>query len=373
MADSEATKDQGVLKKMENVTIFERVSKREVASVCRQLSVLIDVGQPLLGSLRMVANRQTNGKLRQILNETADKIEQGNSLSSALAEYPHLFSELFLSIIRVGEVSGSLDLALRKLADFLERELRNRNRIVANLLYPALAMIVMLIVVVLVSAFVLPQFEEAFVGMNPDVELPFITVIVFAFGAFLLAFWWLVIFLILAIAGGGWFALTRTSGGKRFRDKMALNFPLVRRLGRRVATVRFTESLSLLIKSGITLPHALRILYQTSDNTVVSDAVKDMAADVEKGVPLAESIQKSKVFPPLVVDMVAIGDDAGALDVVLDKVSAEYNDQIDVFLDTFTSLIEPVLIVILGGVVLVLALAIYLPMWVTSQQAYGRY
>lgn len=349
------------------VVLFERISKREVATVARELSVLVDVGQPLLKALKILAGRQTNGKMAQLLSEAASDIEQGSTLSSSLAKHPNLFSELVLSIIRVGEVSGSLDLSLRRLSDLLERDLRNRNRLMAALIYPALAIVVMIVVICLVSTLVLPVFKEAFSGQN--VKWPWQTLLVFGFGEFLRSWWLLVLVVVIAACFAIWFFKNRTTGGKRFFDVWFIRGPLFGALGKKVMTVRIAETFSILLKSGIPILNGLKIVGQTSENSVVADVFKRAAEDVEKGGNLATVLQESKIFPPLVIDMISIGDEAGALDVVLDKVAETYNDQINIFLETFTSLVEPVLIVILGGVVLLLALAIYLPIWETSQQA----
>lgn len=348
-----------------DIPLFERVSRKEITAVCRELSVLIDVGQPLLKALRILAARQTNTKLAKLLNDTAEQVEQGNTLSSSLEKHPQLFSPLFLSIVRVGEESGSLDLALRRLSDFLEQDLRNRNRLVANLIYPVMAIVTMLVVIVLVSLLVLPKFKEMFEGRA---EMPFISEMVFGFGDFLVSAWW---FLLIVLIGGaiGLRLFRGTAAGKRFFDTLVLRFPGIRGLGVKVVTVRFAESLSILIKSGIPLVRGLKILGRVSDNVVVADIFARSTEEVEKGRPLAESLREANVFPPLVIDMVSIGDEAGALDVVLDKVADNYNEQVNLFLDTFTSLLEPVLIIVLGGVALILAVAIYLPLWETSQQA----
>ena len=342
-------------------------TKREVASFARELSVLIDVGMPLLKSLRVLARRNSNPKLSRVISEIAASIEKGTSLADALGEHPKLFDNLFVNVVKVGESGGVLDQSLRRLANFLEEQVRIRNKVFYAMMYPCVVVFLCIIAIFVIVGWVVPTFMEAF----PDVsELPLPTRIVYAIGTSFASWWWLWI-IIAAVIVYLCCLLKKGSTGRRLIDRMKIKLPGLGRFGTKIITERVTTTLATLIRSGIPILDALRIVGGTADNVVVEEAFLKAADDVEKGQSLADSLEKANVFNPTVVDMIAVGDEAGALDVILEKVSSVLKDEIDYTLEGLTAILEPVLVVILGIVIIFIALSVFLPYWTLGHQIYA--
>jgi len=346
---------------------FRGATKREIAAFSRELSVLIDVGMPLLKALRILARRISNHDLSAVISDVAANIEKGSSLADALAKHPSLFDKLFVNVVRVGEVGGVLDQSLRRLANFLEEQARIKNKVFYALMYPCTVVILSFVALGVIIGWVVPQFMSAFPNKS---QLPVPTRIVCAWGEFLMGFWWLVIIVVVAaiVLFSIW---KKTSGGRRIIDRIKLKFPMLGRFGTKVVTEQVTTTFATLIRSGIPILEALKIVGGTAGNVVVEEAFTEAAAKVERGENLAESLEKANIFPPTVVDMIAVGDEAGALDVVLEKVSVMLKEEIDYTLEGLTALLEPVLVIILGIVIIFIALSVYLPYWKLSQAVFG--
>lgn len=346
---------------------FRGATRREVAAFSRELSVLIDVGMPLLKALRILARRVSNHDLSMVISEVAANIERGSTLSDALSKHPKLFDKLFINVVKVGEVGGVLDQSLRRLANFLEEQARIRNKVFYALMYPCTVVFLSFVALCVIVGWVVPQFMAAF----PDVsKLPTPTRIVYGWGLFLESYWWLVLIglVVLVIVFKMW---KNTLGGRQVVDRLKLKLPIVGRFGTKVVTERVTTTFATLLRSGVQILDALKIVGATAGNVIVEQAFLEAAAKVERGENLAETLEKANIFPPSVVDMIAIGDEAGALDVVLEKVSTMLKEEIDYALDGLTSLLEPILIIVLGIVIIFIALSVYLPYWKLGQQVFG--
>jgi type II secretory pathway component PulF len=345
-----------------NQPIFERVTKEDIAVFSRQLSLLLDVGMPLLKALRTLAKRTTTQKLAGIIDEIADSVEQGNTFANALSEHQNLFSPVYINIVRVGEVGGSLEQALRRLARFTERSLRNRRKLVNALMYPVIVMAIAVVVIVIILTFVFPQMLAVFEG-NED-KLPMLTRAMAAIGDFFAAYWGVLLILVIAaIAGLAWFRKTPT--GKRMFDAFFLNMrlPMAGRLGQKVIVSRVAETFSLLLKSGVQLIPAMRVVAGASGCVQVEERLLEAADEVEEGKNIQDSLIPKNIFPPLVVDMIGVGEEAGSLDTVLDRIHESYDEEVDLALDSMNRVIEPIFIVFLGGALLLIALAVFLPYW----------
>lgn len=357
MADSGAVKPSSLKQ-----PLYERITKRDIAVFSRQLSLLLDVGMPLVRALRTLSKRTSTVRLAKIIDELAESVERGNTFANALAGYPKLFSPMFVNIVKVGEVGGTLEQALRRLAEFTERELRYRNKFLYAMMYPFVVIAVGIIVIDLILVYVFPVFLGLFED-NMD-DLPALTKWLAAVGTFL-GRWWPAILILMVglVILFLWFR--KTPFGAKVVDLVKLNMrlPIIGRIGQKIVTARIAETFSLLLKSGIQLIPAMRVVAGAVGNSVVSEKLGKAADEVEEGKSLQDSLMERDFLPPIVVDMLAVGDEAGSLDTVLDRVHESYSEDVDMFLDNLNRVIEPILIVFLGGAVLIIALAVFLPYW----------
>jgi len=342
--------------------LFERISRRDIAVFSRQLSLLLTAGMPLLKALRVMAQRTTNFKLSKVIDQVADSVEQGNTFANALSSFPKLFPPLFINIVRVGEVGGALEQALRRLALHAERELRYRSKLLYALMYPMVIVAIMVIVIAVILVYVFPVFLGLFEGKED--ELPAMTRVLAAIGDFI-GTWWAALILLIAGLIALFFWFRKTPFGRRVLDRVKLRFrlPVAGPLGQKVVVARVAETFSLLLKSGIQLLPALRVVGGTCGNMLVEEAFNKTADEVEQGRSMQEILAQHDVLPPIVVDMMGVGEEAGSLDEVLDRVAESYTEEVDMALEGLNRIIEPILLVLLGGVVLVIALAILLPYW----------
>jgi type IV pilus assembly protein PilC len=366
-------------------------SVRDMAMFCRQLSTLLDVGVPLLRSLKILGVRTQHPRLKRVVTRVADEVESGNRFSTALSRFPHIFSPLFVNVVRVGESAGILEASMRRLAEIMESKASIRRRIVAASAYPIAALSIAALVIGLVMTFAIPRFEEIYSGeilspgeagastvQAPTIQdgvvpiaaqpgeltignLPWPTRVAIDISHFLRDYWIVAVLgvlILLALL----YLFFRSRTGRRWRDWMFLRAPAFSIVNRKVAIARTTRTLGSLIAAGIPLLEALRITAQGSENAIVSAALNRVHDTVEQGGKLEDQLRKEyHVFPPVVVDMIAIGDEAGALDVMLLKLADNYDEEVDTTLRGLTAIIEPVLIVVMGLLVIFIALALLWP------------
>ena len=350
----------GSLRDILDKPLLKRVNRRALAVTCREMSVLLDVGFPLLKALRLLSQRTNNVVMGQVLGEVADSIERGNTFASALANHPHIFSPLFINVVRVGEVSGSLEEAMRRLADFLERDIGIRRRVGFAMMYPAVVLSVCLIVIVAIMLFVIPRFEQVYADQG--IQLPQLTKAVIGISGLCTRSWpWLLLLAAFLAVVFAFYRRLRT--GKRRLDQIKLLMPGFGRFYTKVLVVRACRTFATLVRSGVPLVSSLKIVGQTSDNRVVEEAFEATSEAVERGESMTQSLADRRIFPPLVLDMMSVGESAGSLDVVLEKVAENYEEEVRLWTEGLTALLEPVLILLLGGVCMVLALAILYPYW----------
>jgi len=331
----------------------------DMAMFCRQLVTLLDAGIPLLPSLKILSVRTQHPRLKQVVRQVADQVEQGNRFSSALAAHPRVFSPLFVNVARIGEAGGILEGSLKRLAQVLESKASIRRRILAACAYPFVAILVAIIILTVVLTVAIPKFQAMY--REVGVPLPKATRAVIALSDFIRhqpAVYIPAFVVIVAVL----YLFRRTATGKRFFDWCRLRLPLLSTVNVKIAIARTTRTLGSLITAGIPLLEALRTVVESSENVLVAEAVQRLHDTVERGGKLEEQLRKeSHVFPPLVVDMLAIGDEAGALDIMLNKLADTYDEEVDTVLRGLTAIIEPLLIVLLGFVVVFIALALLLP------------
>lgn len=333
------------------------ISTRQMAAYCRQLATLVDVGVPLLRSLKILAERSAHPKLRKVTADVARRVEEGQAFSSALAAHPGVFSPMFISVVRTGEAGGILEEALRRLSELLERQAEIRRRVVGALIYPVITLIIEIIIIGIIMVYALPKLVAAY--PKPE-DLPEITRVLMSISTWVATNWLIALIVLAAVVVGFWL-FRRTPSGRALTQSIALRLPLCGNLIRKINVERFSRTLGSLTAAGIPLIEALAITAETSDNEVLRRTLLRVRETVERGGKMDEPMRSEPVFDAMVVDMVMVGDEAGALDTMLLKLADIYDSEVDVALRSLSSILEPLLIVFLGLAVGFLAVAVFLP------------
>jgi len=337
-----------------------KVKDKEMAIFTRQFSTMVDAGLPLVQCLTILSEQSDSKTLRAVTSKVASSVEAGSTLADALRRHPKTFDELFVNLVEVGEAGGILDTVLQRLSVYIEKAAALKRKVKSAMIYPATIVGVAFIVVVFMLTFVIPTFAKMFSGMGADLPLP--TLIVIRLSDFFQRFWWLVIGGVVGIILGIR-AYYRTEGGKSVIDALLLKLPVFGTLIRKVSVARFTRTLGTLVSSGVPILEGLRITARTAGNRVVEKAVLETRASVTAGKTLAEPLKASTVFPPMVVQMISVGEQTGALDAMLNKIADFYDDEVDTAVTALTALLEPLMIVFLGVVIGGLVIAMYLPIF----------
>ncbi len=337
-----------------------KVKDKEMAIFTRQFSTMVDAGLPLVQCLTILSEQSDSKTLRAVTSKVASSVEAGSTLADALRRHPKTFDELFVNLVEVGEAGGILDTVLQRLSVYIEKAAALKRKVKSAMIYPATIVGVAFIVVVFMLTFVIPTFAKMFTGMGADLPLP--TLIVIRLSDFFQRFWWLVIGGVVGIILGIR-AYYRTEGGKSVIDALLLKLPVLGTLIRKVSVARFTRTLGTLVSSGVPILEGLRITARTAGNRVVERAVLETRASVTAGKTLAEPLKASTVFPPMVVQMISVGEQTGALDAMLNKIADFYDDEVDTAVGALTALLEPLMIVFLGVVIGGLVIAMYLPIF----------
>lgn len=341
-----------------------RIPVNDLAAATRQLATLLSAGIPLDEALGTLADQQEKPALGKALNQTREEVVQGQALNQGLAQHPQIFSDLFVNMVKVGESSGTLDQVLHRLADFLEEQARLRSRIQAAMAYPILMALIGTGVLFFLMAFVVPKVTRMLEDMDQALPLP--TQLLISTSDFLAEWWWLLILFMF----GGFFALRRylkTEGGRMYFDRRKLTLPLIGKLNLLLATARLTRTLGTLLRSGVPLLAALEIVQNLMDNRVLKKTLEDTIVAVREGESLAQPLLRSQVFPKMVSQMAAVGEKSGELEEMLFKVADAYEHQVDSTINALLSLLEPIMILLMGTVVGFIVLAILLPIFEASQ------
>ncbi|HVE92361.1 MAG TPA: type II secretion system F family protein [Actinomycetota bacterium] len=340
--------------------IGNKISLKDVAVGSRQLATMINAGLPMLRALTVMTEQTESKPLAKVWNEVRGDVQAGSSFSAALSKHPKAFNGLYVSMVRAGETGGVLDDVLIRVADTLEKAVELRNKIKSAMTYPVMVGALVFVILMAILLFVVPTFQELYAGLGGVLPVP--TRILLVISKIVRKFF---PFVILAIFGGA-FALRRyvaTEGGRNHMDILKLKMPVFGELFRKVAMSRFSRTLGVLMRSGVPVLQSLDITSETVQNTVVARAVKDVQNSVREGESLARPLERHKVFPPMVVQMLAVGEETGAVDGMLEKVADFYDAEVDATVDALTSLIEPMLIAFLGVVVGGILISLYLPMF----------
>jgi type IV pilus assembly protein PilC len=338
----------------------KKVKVKEIAIFSRQLSTMVNSGLTLIRALVILEEQTENAMLREIISDVKAKVEQGSSLSAALEHHPDTFNHLYVSMIRAGEVGGALDETLIRLADTLEAQVRLRSKVKSAMAYPVVVLALIVLIVTGMLVFVVPIFENMYSDLGGALPLP--TQVLINISGILTTFWWMFIG---GIVGSvvGFKRWKKTASGQAAWDRFKLRLPIFGKVVQKVAISRFARTFSVLSRTGVPVLQALDIVSVTAGNTMVSNAVADIQSSVKRGESLAGPLTKHEVFPPMVTHMMSVGEETGALDTMLGKVSDFYDSEVDDTVNAITSLIEPLLIIVMGLAVGGILIALYLPMF----------
>jgi len=339
---------------------FGGVSISELAISTRQFSTLISAGLPLEASLSALSEQAEDQKLKEVLTQVKDKVSEGSSLANALNEHPTVFPDLYINLVKAGEASGTLDVVLLRLADFLEKQSALKSKVRSALIYPIFMFFIGMAVVLFMVSFVIPRISKIF--EDSQKALPFITVVLIETSNFISQNFIVILILFVAISLLI-FRFKNTPRGKMFFDRMALKIPIFGKITSMVVISRFTRTLGTLIASGIPLLDALKISGAVIGNSVYLETLDSVSQNVREGSSLAKPLRDSEVFPPLVTRMIAVGEQTGEMEEMLSKIADIYDQQVETTVSTLTTLLEPVMILGIGAVMGFIVFAILLPIF----------
>jgi type IV pilus assembly protein PilC len=339
---------------------FGRVSGRDLAIFCRQFATMINAGVSMVRCLAVLEEQTTSMRLKEIIRDIQAHVEAGETLSRSLQNHPRVFSNLFVGLVKAGEVGGVLDETLNRLATFLEEDQRLRRKVRAAMTYPALVLSFAVMIVVGLCTFILPRFMEVFKDLGIK-ELPLPTKMLVNFSNLLTHKWYLLI-LAVALLVVSVQSYTRTRTGRRHWHWLKLRLPVFGKLNHKVALSRFARTLSTLMVSGVPILAAMESVADAIDNDIIADAILAARSAIREGERIGDPLEKSGLFPPMVVQMITIGEETGSLDAMLAKVAEFYELEVDATLQSLTAALEPVLIVVLGAIVGFIVISMWLPM-----------
>lgn len=340
-----------------------KVRLKSKAFFTEQLATMVNAGLPLVQVLSLLARSERNTTLKRVVISVKEDLEAGYSFSTSIAKYPEMFSRVFVNAVRAGEATGKLELVLKELADTLERENRTAASFRSMMIYPIFIISAMIIVGGIMMVKVIPVLSAVF--LEADAELPLMTRLLIAVSNFLAAYWWIAIVAAIGLYIG-LRAFLRTSQGRYFLDSLRLRLPVVRDLNKSFLMARFTRTLGMLVTAGVPLLEAIQITADAMGHVIYKEDLERVAVQLERGVTLSVSISKSSYFPPLVAQMILVGEQTGELDKVLSKLSFTYEEEYDALAKGSSALIEPIVIVILGLGVAFLLFAILIPIYQVS-------
>jgi general secretion pathway protein F len=339
---------------------FRRIKQRDVAVATRQLATLLHAGIPLVPALSALVEQLSAQPLEKVFAPIRDRVNEGIPLAKAMSEYPTVFSEVFVSMIRAGEATGTLENVLLRLAEIAERRTNLTNKVKAAMAYPAFMAIVGISVIAFIFTYVIPSITKLFLEINR--QLPWPTVMLMRISDFIQNYFWLliIILIVIIIAPIFW---SKTTKGRRVWDQIKLKLPLFGNLNRKIAISRFSRTLAVLLASGLSIVETLDLSKQVIGNTVISDVVDEARNAISHGAGIAESFRRSGVFPPIVIHMISAGEKSGGIEEGLTNVADAFDNDVEVTVKALTSLLEPAMIVLLGIIVGFIVLAILMPIF----------
>lgn len=347
----------------------KKVQALDVQLFSRQLHTLIRAGVPIMRGLTGLQESAVSRAFREVIRDLRESLDSGRELSAAMRRHPHVFSMFFISMVKVGEMTGRLDMIFLRLSEHMEFERDMRNRVKTALRYPMFVIIVMLLAIIIVNVAVIPAFAKVFATFNA--QLPLMTRFLLGMSQFFVDYWPL----LLGVSSLSVFAFRRflaTRGGRFWWDRQILQAPIFGRIVLKATLARFARSFALSSRSGVPIVQALTVVASTVDNTFIASRVEQMRDGVERGESILRTAAAANVFTPVVLQMIAVGEESGALDELMDEIGLMYEGEVEYELKSLSANIEPILIVSLGIMVLVLALGIFLPIWDLGKVALKR-
>jgi type IV pilus assembly protein PilC len=344
-----------------NIEFFQpKVTTKDLILFTRQFSTMIDSGLPLLQGLEILASQAENPTFKKIITQIKTDVEGGSAFAEALKKHPKVYDNLYVNLCAAGELGGILDTILQRLAAYIEKNAKLVSKVKGAMIYPAVIGIVAIVVILVLLIFVIPVFAEMFSSFGG--ELPGLTKGVVDLSNFMRAYWWAV------FGGTGLFVFAfkkwkSTDKGEYLFDSYMLKTPVIGDLIRKIAVARFTRTMGTMLSSGVPILDGLEIVAKTAGNRIVEEAIYATKKSISEGKTIAEPLMKSGVFPPMVCQMVAVGEQTGALDSMLAKIADFYEEEVDQAVDTLTTLIEPIMMIFLGGAVGTMLAAMYLPIF----------
>lgn len=347
------------------VGFLRKVSAKEASIFTRQLSTLISAGIPLVPSFSVLLAQTKNPALQKILAQIRADLNEGKSLTTGMENFPSVFTPLYINMVKAGEASGTINLVLERLADFSESQQALISKIRSALAYPLIMLLVGSLVIFLLMTFVVPKITGIFTDMKQT--LPLITVILITVSNFLKSFWWLIFLLILVGIAAFKYLTAVTQTGHRFWDSFRLKAPVWGSVNLKIVIARFSRTLATLLQSGVPLLTAMEIVRNVVDNIVIGETIARAAKEVEEGQSLATPLAASGLFPPMVTEMIAVGEQTGSLEKMLNRIAVAYETEAQSDIMVMTSLLEPIMILVMGLVVGFIVVSILLPIFEMNQ------
>lgn len=340
--------------------IFSKVKIKDLAVFCRQFQVMLNAGVTIVSSLDILQAQTDKKVFKTIIQDLFEKVQKGSTFSEALSSHKDVFPEIMISMVEAGEVSGNLDVIMERLSVHFEKEFKIENKVKGAMIYPIILVIAVVAVVIFLLTFVMPMFIGMFSGAG--VELPMITRILLSMSDFLRSRWYILI----GVIGGIIFiykALMKEEKNRIRRDKFKLRLPIIKDVQVKVASSRFTRTLSTLMSSGVELMKSIEIVSRVTGNTYIATTLNEIKEDLRKGGTLSEPLRRYGIFPPMIPAMINIGEESGTIDEVLDKTADFYDEEVDAAINRMTTMLEPIMIVIMAVVVGFIVIAMLLPMF----------
>ncbi len=343
-----------------NLNLFSSISKTDIILFSTQLATMLKAGLPITRSLKAIQTQIKYKRFRDAIDNIVQNIERGRSFYNALSQYPQFFDSIYVATVQIGEVSGNLPEILLRLAESIEKDESVKQKIKNATLYPKMVVGAIFVAIIILITFVIPKFAALYKGFK--VQLPLPTRILIGISGFVQHHWLIILLFFLCIVGC-FIYLKHTSTGRRIYDPMILKLPIFGDLALKIIMVRFSRFFSLLFSSGVVITNILDLLKDALGNVVFKKKVQDIKKDILAGVSFSEAVSKTGFFTPLVQEMINVGEETGSLDEMLKKVSDFYENELDFTIKNLTTLIEPIMLVVIFGMVLFLALSVFLPMW----------
>ena len=343
---------------------FKRVKQGELSATTRQLSILLGAGVTLVASLDALIYQASNPILKKILAQTKESVNEGRSLAFSLSQHPKVFSQIYINMVRAGEASGSLDLVLDRLAEFSEKQEALRGRFRAAMAYPVFMFFIGSVILFFLITFIVPNITKIFSDMHQSLPLP--TLALIEISSFLKSFWWLV-FLTLIACIILIRRLIKIPRGTQIWDEIKLRIPIVGSINMKMAVARFGRTLGSLLRSGVPLLSALQIVRNIVNNTLIAEVIDNAMEDIEAGASIATPLAQSRWFPPIAIQMISVGEQSGELESMLDKIADVYERETEAKIMAMTSMLEPVMILVMGVVVGFIVISILLPIFEMNQ------